>query len=111
LFSSYKPAFFPVLGLYSPDKPSIVAPGKLQDLRNTLAERINRATALVLIGLRPNPRDPHLWEPVAQSRASKIAYVGGEPDYEALKKLQGKSVHLAATFEDGVAPVLSVLSG
>jgi len=109
-FSSYKPAFFPVLGLYSPDKPSMVAPGKLQDLRNTLTEGINRATAVVLIGLRPNPRDPHLWEPIAQSCASKIAYVGGERDYEALKKLQGKTVHLAATFEDGVAPVLSVLS-
>src|SRR5215813_3940810 len=33
-FSSYKPTFFPVLGLYSPDKPFMVAPGKLQDLRN-----------------------------------------------------------------------------
>jgi hypothetical protein len=110
-FSTYRPAFFPVLGLYSPDKPSMVAPGKLQDLRNILSERINRATAVILIGLRPNPRDPHIWEPVAQSRASRIAYVGGEADYDALKRLQGKAVHLATTFEDGVAPVLSVLSG
>ena len=71
-FSTYEPALSPVLGLYSPDKPSMVAPAKLQNLRNTLAERIKRATALALIGLRPNLRDPHLWEPVAQSQASKI---------------------------------------
>jgi hypothetical protein len=67
-FSTYKPAFFPVLGLYSPNKPSILAPAKLQNLRNIFAERINRATAVVLMGVRPNPRDPHLWEPVAQSQ-------------------------------------------
>lgn len=108
-FSTYKPAFFPVLGLYSPDKPSILAPAKLQNLRNIFAERINRATAVVLIGVRPNPRDPHLWEPVAQSQASRIAYVGGEADYQTLMKLQGKAVHLAETFKAGAAPVLNTL--
>jgi hypothetical protein len=48
-FSAYEQASFPVLSVYSPEKPSIVAPGKLQDLRNTLSERIVRATAVVLI--------------------------------------------------------------
>ena len=110
-FSTDQPAFYPVLGLYSPDKPSIVAPAKLQDLRNTLAERIKRATAVVLIGLRPNLRDPHLWEPVAQSQASKIVYVGAEGHYETLRKLQGSAVHLAPTFEAGAHLVLDALSG
>ena len=110
-FSTYEPAFFPVLGLYSPDKPSIVAPAKLGNLRNTLAERIKRATAVVLIGLSPNLRDPHLWEPVAQSQASNIVYMGGERENETLRQLQGRAVHLAATFEAGAAPVLDTLSG
>jgi hypothetical protein len=108
-FSTYEPAFFPVLGLYSPDKPSIVAPAKLQNLRNILAERIKRAMAVVLIGVRPNPRDPHLWEPVAQSQASTIAYVGGEEEYQNLMKLQGRVVHLAETFKAGATRVLSTL--
>jgi hypothetical protein len=110
-FSTYQPAFFPVLGLYSPNKPSIVAPVKLQSLRNILAERIRLATAVVLIGLKPNRRDPHLWEPIAQSRASKIVYVGGQTDYESLKTLQAKTVHAAETFEAGVTAVLNTLSG
>ena len=53
-FSTHEPAFFPVLGLYSPDKPSIVAPTKLQSLRNILSKRIMRAAAIVLIGLKPS---------------------------------------------------------
>jgi len=97
IFSTNEPAVFPVLGLYSPDKPSIVAPTKLQSLRTTLAERIKRASAVVLIGLKPNPRDPHLWEPVAQSHASNIGYVGGENDYMALRAVpfqQGQRGHI-----------------
>jgi len=109
-FATYSPAYFPVLGLYSPDKPSIVAPGKLQDLRNILAETIRGATSVVLIGLRPNPHDSHLWGPIGQSRASKIAYVGGEAEYEALRKMQARAIHLAATFEACVAPVIGILS-
>jgi len=63
-----------------------------------------------VIALRPNPRDPHLWNPVAQSQASQIVYVGGKDDFEALKKLQGRAIHLAATFKTGAAPVLSTLA-
>jgi len=109
-FSTHEPAFFPVLGLYSPDKPSIVAPAKLQSLRNILAERIKQATAVVLIGLRPNPRDPHLWEPIARSHAAKIAYVGGSADYDSLKKVQPRATHVACTFEAGVAAVMCTVA-
>src|SRR5262249_19718053 len=35
-FGSYQPAFFPVLSVYSPEKPSMVGPARLQRLRNTL---------------------------------------------------------------------------
>ena len=110
-FSTYEPAYFPVLGMYSQHKPSIVAPGKLSRLRNILRQRIVDANVLVLIGLRPSSdRDPHLWEPVASSRASKIGYVGGTDHYEILKEHQGKAIHLAETFEEGFTAVLSMLS-
>lgn len=107
-FSTHEPAFFPVLGLYSPDKPSIVAQAKLQTLRNILAERIKRATDIVLIGLKPNPRDLHLWGPIAQSHAAKIRYVGGNADYDRLKELQPRATHVACTFKTGVAVICSV---
>ena len=110
-FSTYEPAYFPVLGMYSQHKPSIVASVKLSRLRNILKQRIVDANVLVLIGLRPSSdRDPHLWKPVARSRASKIGYVGGTDHYEILKQLQGKAVHLAETFEAGFTAVLSTLS-
>ena len=110
-FSTYRPAFYPVLSLYSPYKPSILAPVKLQSLRNALAGGIERATAVALIGVRPNPvGDRHLWGPIAQSQALKILYVGGNADFDALKSLQGKAVHYADTFEAGVVPVLGALS-
>ena len=109
-FSTHDPALFPVLGLYSPDKPSIVAPAKLQTLRNALTDRINRATTLVLIGVRPNPRDPHLWCPIAQSRASTISYIGSSNDYRILKTIQAKAIHVGETFEAGLAPVVRALS-
>ena len=109
-FSTYQPAFFPVLGMYSQQKPSIVASIKLSRLRNILGQRIIGAMALVLIGLRPTDHDLHLWEPVAKSCASKIGYVGGRNDYETLKKHQGKAVHLAETFEEGFTSILNTLS-
>ena len=109
-FSTYEPAFFPVLGLYSPDKPSLVAGGWLKKLRNTLTERINQAAAVVLIGIAPNPRDPHLWEPIMESPASRILYVGGQPDYETLRNRQGKTTHLASTFREGVETIVRTLA-
>jgi hypothetical protein len=108
-FSTDEPAFFPVLGMYSPQKPSIVAQIKLSKLRNILGQRIIGAKALVLIGLRPTDHDPHLWEPVAKSRASKIGYIGSTDHYEILKKRQGNAVHLAETFEDGFTAILRML--
>jgi len=111
-FSRNKQAFFPVLGLYSPDKPSIVASFIIQNLRKALAEKIRAATKVVLIGLRPNlENDPHLWYPVKQSQALKIGYVGCKDDYGALRGLQGRADHLAEKFIDGVAQVLEYLSG
>ena len=110
-FATYNPAFYPVLGLYAPDKPSVVASAKLQKLKNTLADRVRQARVLALIGVRPNSRDPHLWEPVAESRASTIAYVGGAAEFEALRELQNRAEHLARTFEDGALAVMDVLSG
>ena len=97
--------------MYSQDKPSIVAQAKLYRLRSTLERRIIGAKVLMLIGLRPTTdRDPHLWEPVARSTASKIGYIGGTADYKTLKKRQGKAVHLAERFEDGFTVLLSTLS-
>jgi len=110
-FATYNSAYYPVLGIYAQDKPSIVAGAKLQKLKNMLADRIRRANVLAFIGVRPNPRDPHLWDPVAESRASTIAYVGGDAEFEALRKLQKRAEHLARTFEDGALAVVDVLPG
>ncbi len=94
-FSTYRPAIYPVLGLYSPHKPSMLAPAKLQTVRNFLAQSIERATTVVLIGIKPNAGDPHLWGPVAKSRARKINYIGGTSDYGALKLIQDRAFHVA----------------
>jgi hypothetical protein len=110
-FSRHGPDYFPVLGLYSPDKPSIVAPAKLQHLRNILAQRIRRATAVILVGLKPNTqRDPHLWEPIEQTKASTILYIGGEGDYQTLQTRQPKTIHVARTFADSVSAIIRTLS-
>jgi hypothetical protein len=107
-FSTYDQALYPAIGLYAAEKPSIVAPGKLQALRNLLVEKIEHARTLVLIGVRPNPeRDSHLWEPIGRSYASAVLYVGGTAEFEALRRLQGRAVHVARTFEDGVDAVLA----
>jgi hypothetical protein len=110
-FARYKQAFFPVLSLYSPYKPSILAPVKLQDLRNTLAQCITQAIAVVIIGVKPNPQgDQHLWGPIAQSPAPRVLYVGGTPDFAVMKTLQPTSIHSAETFDAAVAPILSALT-
>ena len=110
-FSTYNPAVFPVLGMYSQNKPSIVAQAKLYKLRNILEQKIIGAKALMLIGLRPTPgRDLHLWDPVERSTASKIGYIGGTDDYVILKNRQVRAIHLAETFEEGFTGIPSILS-
>jgi hypothetical protein len=107
-FGRHEQAFFPVLSLYSPYKPSILASVKLQGLRNTLTQRLTQTTAVLIVGIKPNPQgDQHLWDPIAQSSAPKILYVGSTADFDVLKRLQHRSVHLAETFEKAVAPILS----
>jgi hypothetical protein len=110
-FASYDPAFYPVLGLYAQDKPSLVASAKLQKLKNMLGDRIRQARVLILIGVKPNrQRDPHLWEPVAETHASTIAYVGGADEFRDLQNLQRRATHLAGTFAEGASLVLDAVS-
>lgn len=107
----YRQAFFPVLGMYTLGKPTITATGKFTRLRSIFAQTIIEADTLALIGLKPTNHDPHLWDPIAQSGASKIVYIGGETDYAVLKGRQAKAIHLGTEFEKAFEAVVSAVAG
>jgi len=108
-FSNKSALYYPVLSLYTTEKFSYVAPGKIQEIRNRWSDSVSRASRLAIVGVRPNPRDTHIWDPIRDA-VCRCFYVGGDDGFEGWREARGDIVHLGRTFEDGFDDLLEVLA-
>jgi hypothetical protein len=95
----------PVMSLYAPGKPTLVGRTFLEQTRAQWASWVRRSTVVVVIGAKPNAGDPHVWDPIINSKA-KIWWIGSTSEAE-FRQLAGQ-IHMnrlhpiAETFEEGL---------
>src|ERR1022692_2475497 len=76
-FSSWEPAYYPVMSQVSPIKEHLVAPGKILEIRGKWEEGVAKAAALAVIGVSYNPHDIHVLEPIRKANCP-VYYIGGK---------------------------------
>jgi hypothetical protein len=72
-------AFPPAMALYAPGKEVLYSPAFVLAHQAAWNEAAKHAATIYAIGVRLNTADTHVWDTIANSRAT-IVYVGGEPE-------------------------------
>lgn len=97
------------MSLYARSKHSPAGADFIADTRRAWADKVAKASVIITIGVHPNLRDVHIWQPILRADVP-IWYVGGtrpaEP-YDEFKELAGGRLdHVAEYFKDA-NPVLA----
>ncbi len=77
-----KSAFYPAMAVYMAGKPIHSCPSVLKELQSRWASAVLAAETVGLIGVRPNPADTHIWEPLATTNA-RIVTIGNREAYQS----------------------------
>jgi hypothetical protein len=74
-------SLYPVMALYAEGKPIDMSPSPIRDAQMRWREHISRAESIVVLGVRPNPEDAHIWGPLSTS-PGVLCYVGAHREFE-----------------------------
>jgi hypothetical protein len=107
-FSDIHGAYFPIISLCTPPKNTILAPAKIQRIRNEWAERVAEASRIVVIGVKPNPLDDHVWDPILSNRSPNAFYIGSRSDLGSWPEVNCRMQFVNETFASGL-PKLGTL--
>jgi hypothetical protein len=105
-FSDRQHAFFPIMSLYTMFKDSILGSARIQEIRNEWQERVSEASKIVIIGVRPNPEDHHVWDPIIANPSARGFYIGSRSQLEAWPEASAKLRFVEETFQAGL-PILA----
>lgn len=100
---------YPVLSWYSTAKNSPLAGQVIQGIRNWWAELARRASTIAVIGVRHVADDRHVIEPIRESQASRMVYIGGDSDFQQWRSANDQFEHLGEKFEDSLEALCSTL--
>jgi len=78
-------ALFPAMAFYAPGKQVQISQATIQHIQGHYAAAVSAATAVAVIGVRPNPEDDHVWGPLASTPA-RVLFVGGRDEYTDWKR-------------------------
>lgn len=74
-------AFYPAMAVYMVGKPMHSCPSVLRELQSRWASAVLASDTVGLIGVRPNPPDAHIWDPLSATRA-RIVAIGNREAYQ-----------------------------
>jgi hypothetical protein len=74
----------------------------IQEIRNRWRDCVAEATTIIVIGVRPNPEDHHVWDPIAANPSARGFYIGSRSQLEAWPEASTKLRFLEETFEAGL---------
>jgi hypothetical protein len=101
--------YFPVMTQVSPTKDTLVGVGTIQHYRNRWSEEVNSASKVAIIGVKPNPVDFHVLEPIRATTA-EIFYIGSKQDFACWALANSNFNFVSETFEEGFDELLEVLT-
>ncbi len=111
-FCAEQDSLAPAIALYNREKKVWFCPTATKRIAENWRAELKRARRIFVIGVKVNPRDAHIWEPLRSASAS-LGYVGpdGEEflDWCRSEKRRG-GYHLAPSFADAVPLIRSQLT-
>lgn len=101
---------FPAICLYSPDKRMVINPEQHDQIQKQWAQVVLQARSVVVVGVRPNLVDQHIWKPLSETEA-RLYFVGSRDSFEKWKPVRKHSepTFLGETFESTVEAVVDAL--
>ena len=75
----------PIMNIYMPGKPSQILCDDLRLIQRVWREKVSNANKILIIGLRPNTDDHHIWDSISTTEA-KIGYVGEYQEFKNWRK-------------------------
>jgi hypothetical protein len=109
-FSDSHASYYPVMSLYSFGKNSLVAGTRIQEIRNTWCKCVSSASVVAIIGVRPNCEDTHIWNPIKETSAAKLFYIGSQGDFRSWVHGNSNFKFLAERFKEGLESLLKCLN-
>lgn len=93
-------ALYPAMALYAHKKPVSMSPAPIQEAQQRWAAHVRNSVRLVVVGVRPNPDDDHIWQPLAET-PGEVAYVGSKElfdEWSAKYRAPRPSLHLGESW-------------
>lgn len=106
-----EPALYPIMCLYMPGKGTHMGPQAMRQIQASWREHVLAASKVILIGVRPNEGDRHLWDSIADT-AADVYHVGADVEiatWSEMRRSENPSRHLGTRFEDSVNEVVAEL--
>ena len=107
-FSNPYAPYYPVMSLYSFGKNSIVAGGKIQEIRNAWYQYVLNTSLVAIIGVSPNKDDSHIWKPM-QDTSAKLFYIGSQCHFKKWQVANPNFKYVGERFNEAFDSFLGLL--
>jgi hypothetical protein len=106
--SGGEPAYLPIMSQVSRYKEQLLAPVKIQQMRNGWNAGVHDAKVVAIIGVSFNRYDRHIIEPI-ESASATVLYIGDEASFKMWNAVNGRTQQIERTLEDGFDALLTRL--
>jgi len=106
-------ALYPAMALYAQKKPVSMSPAPIQEAQHRWAAHVKNSDRLLVVGVRPNPDDEHIWQPLAET-PGEVAYVGSNEVFEkwtAQYRAPRPSLYLGESWASSESKLATYLTG
>jgi len=110
-FSMSNTGLYPAMALFDPQKHVQIGAETISAIQDRWKREVASAQKVVVIGVRPNPGDPHIWASLATTSA-ELLFVGNEGSFNAWVSQYrpgGPSRFLGSRFTSSIPIILSNL--
>jgi hypothetical protein len=105
-------SLFPVICLYTEDKPAPLCPSFFQHLHKEWTEQVLSAKQIAIVGVRPYPSDGHIWNPLTKTKARLlcIGNRGAFSEWQTGSGRIGETQVVAERFDEGLDALWEALA-
>jgi hypothetical protein len=72
------------MSIYMQDKPMQFTSDKIKNTQKRWSDEVVNAERILIVGVRPNPDDKHIWDSLSRTSA-KIGFIGGRKEFRRWK--------------------------
>jgi hypothetical protein len=76
---------YPAMCIYMESKPAQFGTGEIKKIQYRWKECVMRADRILIIGVKPNIADKHIWGPLSETNA-KLGYIGSKDEFNNWRK-------------------------